>query len=148
MFVSALLPDDGQDAVWAKGASEDSGYRDGRTGVEPLVFEIVTRSSAPASGVVAIVVVNLHHREIEICLGRSKCQCSIELCHWLPFVLRSLPLNIAKARAETGQFQWKSVTTVAPQPPASAGASAKCSTNSVRARTLRTIPRCTPMPRP
>lgn len=40
------------------------------------------------------------------------------------------------------------VTTVAPQPPASGGASAKCSTKGVRASTLRTVSRCTPTPLP
>ena len=42
----------------------------------------------------------------------------------------------------------RSVTIVAPQPPASAGASPKDSTNGVRARTFRTTSRWTPIPRP
>ena len=43
---------------------------------------------------------------------------------------------------------YRSVTIVAYQPPASAGASRKSDTKAVRARTWRTISRCTPMPRP
>src|SRR5258708_6295439 len=44
--------------------------------------------------------------------------------------------------------QSRRVTMVAPQPPASAGASPKLSTKEVRASTVRTISRCTPIPRP
>ena len=40
------------------------------------------------------------------------------------------------------------VTIVAPQPPASGGASPKESTNGVRSSTARTICLCTPIPRP
>lgn len=41
-----------------------------------------------------------------------------------------------------------SLTTVAPQPPASGGASPNATTKGVRASTARTICRCTPIPRP
>ena len=56
--------------------------------------------------------------------------------------------SVRRAASRVARRNHLSVTSVAPHPPASAGASPYATTNGVRASTARTISRCTPMPRP
>jgi hypothetical protein len=53
---------------------------------------------------------------------------------------------LTKSNGARGAYSSRAI--VAPQPPASGGASPKDATNGVRASTARTIWRCTPIPRP
>ena len=75
---------------------------------------------------------------------RVKRQVASRLKHAPPRLMRAY----AGHALACPDHSYRSVTMVAPQPPASAGASWKSATNPVRARMARTISRCTPMPRP
>src|SRR5579885_3017788 len=77
--------------------------------------------------------------------GSSR-RCGCWRPRWTP--CRGKSIRTCRYEALSAPVQRRSAATVAPQPPASSGASPNETTNGVRASTARTISRCTPVPRP